>query len=65
MNVFAPVKVWFPFSSATFVDSRPSATVPVVNCDAFRLLKLEPVPLNVPMKVFALLLKITGPDRCR
>jgi len=50
------VKDWLPLSIATFPLKRASGTVPVVNCDAFKPLRLLPLPekalaVTVPDKV--------------
>ena len=46
------------------VVRRASATVPAVNCEAFKLINAEPFPLNAPLnapeKLFPPLVKLTG-----
>src|ERR1700744_45919 len=52
-----------PFKNATFVLNRASATVPVAMSEPFKLVRLIPLPLNVPpklpMKLFAELENVT------
>ena len=48
------VMIWFPLKvllllrRATFAESSESGTVPLVNCEAFRLVRPFPLPPKVP-----------------
>ena len=45
-KLFVPVQLLLPFNNATFVLNLASGTVPLVNCEALRLVKPEPSPAN-------------------
>src|SRR4051794_40511766 len=55
LKVFEPVKIWFPLSNGTLLESRASASVPEETFDAFSVLMLAPFPVKVPLnRLFAL-----------
>ena len=57
LKVFEPVKVWLALSSATLVDRRASAIVPLAKFQALRLVSPVPLPVKVPFR-FPLPLKV-------
>ncbi len=46
LKLFAPEKVWLPFSKGTFADKRASAKVPETSVPSATRLGVQSVPLN-------------------
>src|ERR1051326_6446107 len=61
LKMFAPAKVWLALINATLPDRRGGGSVPKERLAALRLVRLAPLPLKLPTKLFAALAKEVTP----
>src|SRR4029077_21121689 len=61
LKVLEPVNVWLPLSNGTLAESRASGRAPDDTLAAFRVVRLVPLPLKVPVNLLFTLVKELAP----